>query len=81
MAFHEREVVWFDASGEEPCLARIYEVDFELYILVDVKPDEEFHSPLPHFFGNTKLERSPRPIPLTLYMTGIWWGNSISKSN
>jgi hypothetical protein len=44
MVFQEGEVVWYDASGEEPHLVRISEVEFELYILVDVKADEEFCS-------------------------------------
>jgi hypothetical protein len=44
MIHHKREVVWCEASGEEQRLARISEVDFELYILVDVKTDEEFRS-------------------------------------
>jgi hypothetical protein len=40
MVFQEGEVVHHDASGEEPRLAQISEVDFELYTLADVKTDE-----------------------------------------
>jgi hypothetical protein len=42
MIYQKGEVVWYEASDEEPRLARISEVDFELYILVDVKTEEKF---------------------------------------
>jgi hypothetical protein len=44
MIFQEGDIVWYETSGEEALLACITEVDFELYILVDVRTDEEFCS-------------------------------------
>jgi hypothetical protein len=42
MIFQEGDFVWHETSGEEASLAHITEVDFELYILVDVRTDEQF---------------------------------------